>query len=516
MNAGYVRVSTEDQARDGYSLDEQQRLICERAGEARMFVDAGLSGAKADRPAYQSMLAAAAAGEIEAVYVWKFDRLGRDAEELLRARRMLEAAGVRLVSLTEGEAESTLVYGVRALVAQEEREKISQRTSMGMAAAAAAGRPNGGPRRYGFDQREGTLTPRPDEVEFVQKMFELAREGKSQATIAREINAAGGRTAQGYPWSQPRIGQVLRDRIWLGKLRNQAGEFQVMEPVIDPELWEAVQRTMGSAGERRGKPSERFLLSHGLLRCGRCGSPMRVRSERKDYGPYDHYSCAGRRSGASECDQPAVRREYVDKAVLEYFRLVALDVEGTCAQLAGERDRRLAEVDARGGRARKVLAEAERQQERLDGLLREGLTMDEWHRVSAVPQQEAAAAALALEDLARERSAIEESADAIDASAEFRERISALRAAVAGEVLDAEGIAATQAALRRVFHGLVLHRADSPTSPRRVNAELGLGVPGYVLEPRVRADVLEGTLRHGTPVLTRVPLESGGIKAQGR
>ena len=153
--AGYIRVSTEEQAKQGLSMPEQQRLIRERAGEdVRLFVDEAISGKReADRPQYQAMLAAAAAGELEVVYAWKLDRLGRDAEELLRARRMLGAAGVRLVSLTEGEDESTLVYGVRALVAQEEREKISERTAMGMAASAAAGRVNGGPGATGSSRR---------------------------------------------------------------------------------------------------------------------------------------------------------------------------------------------------------------------------------------------------------------------------------------------------------------------------------------------------------------------------
>src|SRR4051794_12937816 len=97
-SAGYVRVSTEEQAREGVSLEAQRQAIEERAPGALLFADV-LSGARTDRPGYQSMLAAAAAGEFDTLYVWKFDRLGRDAEELLRARRMLEAADVSIVSL---------------------------------------------------------------------------------------------------------------------------------------------------------------------------------------------------------------------------------------------------------------------------------------------------------------------------------------------------------------------------------------------------------------------------------
>ena len=243
-----------------------------------------------------------------------------------------------------------------------------------------------------------------------------------------------------------------------------------MEPLIDPELWEAVQRTFGTSGERRGKPSERFLLSHGLLRCGSCGSAMRVFHR----GPHDHYACEGRSSGAIKCEQVGVRRDPIDSAVFEYFRTIALDVEGTIAQLAGERDRRLADVESRLAQARTVQRDAMRQQERLDALLREGLTLDEWRRLSEVPEREGSAAAAALHDLANERDVILETGDVIDATNEFTERIAALRAAVAGEIISAESIAATQAAIRQIFHGFVLHRVDSPHAPRRINAELAI------------------------------------------
>ncbi|MGH9322911.1 MAG: recombinase family protein, partial [Vicinamibacteria bacterium] len=113
----YTRVSTDEQRREGHSLDAQKRLCREQADSEDYDVPdefvypEARSGAKSDRPEYQRLLADAASGKFQAVYVWKFDRLGRDAEELLRARRMLEAADVRLVSVTEGEEDSNLVYG---------------------------------------------------------------------------------------------------------------------------------------------------------------------------------------------------------------------------------------------------------------------------------------------------------------------------------------------------------------------------------------------------------------------
>ena len=93
----------------------------------------------------------------------------------------------------------------------------------------------------------------------------------------------------------------------------------------------------------------------------------------------------------------------------------------------------------------------------------------------------------------------------MDATSEFMERIAALRSAVAGEVTGAEGIAACQVALRRVFDGFRLHRTSAAAAPRRVNAELMVAA-SYVLEPLVSQDARLGTMPAGTPVVTRSPL----------
>jgi site-specific DNA recombinase len=503
--AGYVRVSTDDQAN---SLAEQQVLIRQRAGDhVRLFVDDAISGSRDDRAQYQAMLAAATAGEFDAVYVWKLDRLGRKVSERLRAWDALKDAGVELISLTEGTQEAKLTYTILAAVAEEERDNIAARTRMGMGASAAAGRVNGGPRRFGFEPaRDGQLTPRPAEIEVARLIFELARKGRTQMDIARELNTAGHRRVKGDAWTQPKVARVLRDRIWVGELVNQAGTFKVMEPLIDPELFHAVQRTLSKDGKRRGRHSERFLLASGLLRCGACGSAMAVRRAETPAGMREHYRCMGRRSGAADCKQPDVPRQAIDSAVMEYFAQVALDVEGTVAQLTGERDRRLAELDERLAGARKRERDADAELARCDALLREGLALDKWQRVVAPAEANKEQAQVDLDALLAEREHVAAKHDVADATGEFVERITALRAAVAGDITTAGSLRATQVALRRVFDGFVLHRADSPDAPRRVDAELGLSVKGYVVEPRVAEEARLGTMPAGTPVVTRSPL----------
>jgi site-specific DNA recombinase len=292
------------------------------------------------------------------------DRLARNAKDAHEIFARLERAGVAIRSL-RGEVDTTtptgkLMTGVMASLAEFESNVIGERTRSGKAAAARAGRPNGGPRRFGFDQRDGVLIPRPSEIAVVERILREVIAGRSQTEIAVGLNADGHKTARGKRWNQPQISQLLADPIWVGDLRNREGVHHVYEPFVPVELWEAAQKTLrGPDGPRAGRRSQRFLLGNGLLRCGQCGSAMIVRRDRKDYGYYEAYLCYGRTSGQTDCTQVAVQRAPVDSAVLAYFERVGLDVEATRAELAARADRDRSELRALRGQAERELAKAE-------------------------------------------------------------------------------------------------------------------------------------------------------------
>jgi site-specific DNA recombinase len=471
--AGYARVSTLKQAEEGFSLGEQeQRLrtaIAERGWSyAGVFVDEGRSGRSvAKRPALLRMLEAAEAGEFSTLLIPSLDRLGRSTRDLYELLQRLELAGVTVLSLRgdvdTSSATGRLLTGVMAVVAQFESDLIGERVRSGRAGAARAGRPSGGPRRFGFERQQGKrgeLIPRAQEVVVAERIVREVGDGRSQAEVARGLNADGLRTAQGRPWNQSQISQLVRDPVWVGKLRSREGLADGQHgELVALELWERAQAGLPAAGERRGRPSERFLLSGGLLKCGRCGSSMRARRERKSYGFWEAYLCSGRTSGASDCDQPAAAREPIDSAVIRFFEAVALDVEGTIAQLAEARELRLADVRGRLANARRNAAQAERQLERLDALLRDGeVSTEEWRRLAEPPSRELESARLAEGDLLAEETSVSEEASAstLDARLETISAIASLRAAVAGEITSSDGIRAAQAALRRSFDGFVL------------------------------------------------------------
>ena len=146
----YARVSTADQRPD-LQLDALRQLASQRgwtiAGE---YVDQGVSGARARRPALDRVMTAVHRGEVDVVAVWRFDRFARSMQHLVTALDDFRAQGVEFVSVQDGCDTSTaagrMMFGVIASLAEFERELIRERVRAGMAAAKRRGRRAGRPR----------------------------------------------------------------------------------------------------------------------------------------------------------------------------------------------------------------------------------------------------------------------------------------------------------------------------------------------------------------------------------
>jgi site-specific DNA recombinase len=163
--ATYARVSSGDQAERGTiatQVDELERRVRYTDGIAIVgrFVDDGVSGTipVAERPDGRRLMALAARGAIDEVWVYKVDRLGRDAIDLLSLRRRLETLGVRLVSLVEGE-QAALPFDLQAVVADYARVEFLRRSADGMARAAREGRYWAASRRTATASRATRVVP---------------------------------------------------------------------------------------------------------------------------------------------------------------------------------------------------------------------------------------------------------------------------------------------------------------------------------------------------------------------
>lgn len=146
---GYARVSTAKQAEHGTSLEIQERDLT-AAGANRVFVDKGVSGAKASRPELDKMLDHLREGDT--LLVTRLDRLGRSMQHLVELVAQLKERGIAFRSLQEGIDTSNingqLVFNIFASLAEFERALINERTSKGREKARERGKLGGRPRKF--------------------------------------------------------------------------------------------------------------------------------------------------------------------------------------------------------------------------------------------------------------------------------------------------------------------------------------------------------------------------------
>jgi DNA invertase Pin-like site-specific DNA recombinase len=219
---GYVRVSTEEQAREGISLDAQAGKIRAYA-EAKdltlldVIHDEGLSGKDMRRPGLERLVAACQAGNIEAVVVTKLDRLTRRTRDLLfLVEDIFQVHQVALHSLYEtidtSTASGRFFLRIMGALAEMERELISERT----AAALAHKKANGerlGAAPLGFRLGNGNgLEPVPEELASVRRLLGLWRGGWSYRRISDKLNEEGLQTQRGGRWHHTTVARVVHRR----------------------------------------------------------------------------------------------------------------------------------------------------------------------------------------------------------------------------------------------------------------------------------------------------------------
>ena len=216
---GYIRVSTEGQAQDGVSLDAQRAKIEAWAmlndyELTAVHVDAGISGkGMANRPGLQAALADCRKGS--ALVVYSLSRLARSTKDTIEISERLNKSGADLVSLSEKidttSAAGKMVFRMMAVLAEFERDQISERTATAMQFKKAKGELVGAV-PYGFDVGDDgkTLVKNPTEQEAIAFMRELHAKGLSLRNIAGRLLKAGyqPRAKDWYPAS---IAKILKE-----------------------------------------------------------------------------------------------------------------------------------------------------------------------------------------------------------------------------------------------------------------------------------------------------------------
>jgi site-specific DNA recombinase len=221
---GYVRVSSERQVQDGVSLDAQQARIAawgvaNGAELLGMHVDAGLSGSKAhNRPALQAALTEAC-NRKAALVVYSLSRLARSTKDAIAISERLSKSGADLVSLSEKidttSAAGKMVFRMLAVLAEFERDIISERTTAAMQHKRSLHEYTGGVMPYGW--RTGpdgvALMPHVIEQEIILQARNLTATGLSLRAVGARLEADGMLPRSGKKWHAETVRDLLAAQV---------------------------------------------------------------------------------------------------------------------------------------------------------------------------------------------------------------------------------------------------------------------------------------------------------------
>lgn len=292
--------------------------------EFEYYIDGGYSGKDLNRPAIQKLIEDCKNHKIDAVFVFKLDRISRSQRDTLYLiEEVFNKYDVSFISMRENFDTSTpfgkAMIGVLSVFAQLERETILERTRIGLKKRAEAGLWRGGgkiPFPYRYDRNTGTLIPIPEQVELLHKMISLYISGKS-------FNAIGDIVGMDESLVETRIlsitntGKVpYKDEVYDGK----------HEAVVSDELYEEILRV--NKVRSREKYERHYLLS-GKIFCGHCGAKYRYQKwgKRLIMYCYSQQKSKPRYIKDPNCNNKRWDTFEVEDAVLEELFKMSLDLD---------------------------------------------------------------------------------------------------------------------------------------------------------------------------------------------
>ena len=298
----YIRVSTFDQAREGFSLREQEERLKEfckfkRYNIYKVYQDAGISAKNDKRPAYQEMIEDVKKGNINVIVALKLDRLTRSVYDIEKLMKFVNDYECDIDCMADESNTTTsngrMVMRIMTSVSQNEIEKCSERTKFGMAGAIKNGHiPNR--TGLGFKRENKKLVPDPLTKDIIVRIFDLYLEGKSHQAIANIYNKEKvlGKTN----WYDSTIQKILSNELYKGdyvngkRTKHPTYYENVIEPIISKEKWESCQyQKLRNA--RHYERTATYLFTN-KLKCSKCGNFLGGHATTKTNGKkYYYYKC---------------------------------------------------------------------------------------------------------------------------------------------------------------------------------------------------------------------------------
>lgn len=319
----YVRVSTEEQAKNGYSIQDQIRQCRKKAkgNEVIEYIDDGHSGEYLERPALKKLRKDVRDGVVDTVIVYDPDRWSRNLMNQLIVTEEIEkrAKLVFVNSEYDKTPEGRMFYQIRGSVSEFEKAKINERMSRGRKEKAEQGKVVKNSKMYGYAYNKETslYEIHESEAKIVKLIFDLYTMPdtplKGVNGIAMYLSDQGIPTKRGAKvWHRQVVRQILLNRAYIGdyiqnrwntegmlgnKYKDDGDKIQMRErpqeewihveipQIIDKAQFERAQNLLGVSKRRHTKDSQHQYLLSGLLKCGECENTMTGRRA-KNWGTY--------------------------------------------------------------------------------------------------------------------------------------------------------------------------------------------------------------------------------------
>ena len=324
----YMRVSTEDQAREGFSLGEQKEKLIDlcRFKEYevyKVYEDAGISAKDMEhRPKFQEMLEDMRKGKINYIVAYKLDRVTRSVRDLEDLITQLEKHNCYLVcdrdDVNTSTANGRFFVRMLTVLSQLEIEIVSERTKFGLNGAIKCGHLPG-PSSLGY-KKDGNKKTIIDETTkpIVERVFNLYLDGKSYQQIANIFNEE---KVLNKNWVDSHIDKIINNRIYMGdyeqykRIKKKIDKdpiiyMNVVEPIISRAMWEECQNQKSK--NQRTYTRSRTYLFFQKLKCPKCGRIMKCKGSGGKKKKYMYYNC--------EFCRFNLREDYIEDYMLKAIR----------------------------------------------------------------------------------------------------------------------------------------------------------------------------------------------------
>ena len=329
----YIRVSTEDQAREGFSLPEQEKRLqamCEYKGYEiyKVYKDAGISAKTCNkRPAFEELLQDIKDKKCNTIVVLKLDRLTRSVYDMEGIMNFLEENDAYLDCANDDinttNANGKMVARLLTTVSQNEIERTGEGTKIGLTGAIKVGHiPHQAPLGYKHEDKKLVIDYATKDV--VIRIFNMYHDGLSYKKISNILNEEQilGKTN----WRDSTIVNLIENPIYKGdfihgkRTKKPTYYKDVVEPVVSKEYWEECQ-VQQKKNSRSYKRVENYLFLQ-KLKCPKCKRILGVKATtKKNNNSYYYYYCNDCKITYKENEIEKIIDEYMD-SIVEYDSII--------------------------------------------------------------------------------------------------------------------------------------------------------------------------------------------------